>query len=221
MLENLKNPLTKGKSHDTVRAINFYTSMQKKYLISIVVVLVLVAGGILLWQKRTVQNVVQNEPKEEVKIIENTDTNKVDTSDWKTYQNEEYGFEMKYPAWFANFESGEIFEGTTLKNSSFKINSGGHFEYNVWENMNNVPASELIDQKYMEYSGGWSGSFEEIVTSEGSYFRGAREDGACLIEIDMFSDARKFHVLRIEMCNVEGRDEKLNVFHNMLSTVRF
>ncbi len=72
--------------------------MQKKLLILAVVALVLIGGVVLVWQKKTGQEVSQGEPKEEVKIVENTDANDVDTSDWKTYRNEKYRIQLKYPS---------------------------------------------------------------------------------------------------------------------------
>ncbi len=52
-----------------------------KYILIVVILAAVVGGGILAWQFWWV-------PKEEVKD---------ETADWKTYKNEEYGFEFSYP----------------------------------------------------------------------------------------------------------------------------
>lgn len=66
--------------------------MQKKLLILALVVLVFIAGGVLVWKEKPSQGLLQSETEKEVIISEGADR-----SDWKTYRNEEYGFEMKYP----------------------------------------------------------------------------------------------------------------------------
>ena len=58
--------------------------MQKKLLILAVIALVLVGGVVFVWQKKTGQEMSQGEPKEEVKIAENTSVNDIDTSNWRT-----------------------------------------------------------------------------------------------------------------------------------------
>lgn len=69
--------------------------MQKKLLILALAVLILVAGGVLLWEKKTGQEVPQSE-------VKNTDISNVDTSDWKTYRNSVHNFSFKYPKdWMA------------------------------------------------------------------------------------------------------------------------
>ena len=37
--------------------------------------------------------------------VPDDDVSEIDTSDWKVYQNEEYGFEMKYPEDFSFWEA--------------------------------------------------------------------------------------------------------------------
>ncbi len=85
--------------------------MQKKLLILAVVVLVLIGGAVFVWEKKTSQEMPQSELKEVVKIVENTDTNYVDISDWRTYHNEEYGFEIKYPSEWGIPESFRLIGG--------------------------------------------------------------------------------------------------------------
>ncbi len=74
--------------------------MQKKLLILAVVALVLIGGVVLVWQKKNSQIVNQNE-------VKNTDA-KVVLRDWKTYRNEEFGFEVKLPRNFEETEQGFV-----------------------------------------------------------------------------------------------------------------
>jgi len=79
-----------------------------------------------------------------------TTTEEIDTSNWKTYRNEEYGFEFKYPEdWKIDFlsngqasifnlnlfkwgptqrEGTEFFDGGSFKVSIFKIDNGVSLE---------------------------------------------------------------------------------------------
>jgi len=58
----------------------------------VVVLAVIVGGGILSWIKmQEVSPIELLEIKKPEKVVED------ETADWKTYRNEEYGFEIKYP----------------------------------------------------------------------------------------------------------------------------
>ncbi len=70
--------------------------------ILIIVLTVFLAGGIMAWQHQQYKSL-------EVEVIEVKTLKKEvkdETADWKTYRNEEYGFEVKYPS---NLRLGKIY----------------------------------------------------------------------------------------------------------------
>jgi len=77
-----------------------------KYFLIIIILILVIGGGIIYWQGKIINEIGEfstiNKPQEENVLP--TDTSKTDTSqaenetaDWKTYKNEKYGFEIKYP----------------------------------------------------------------------------------------------------------------------------
>ena len=68
--------------------------MKKQYLVIAAVLIIALGAGVFVWQKQGKQ--VQEQPKQEDTAKTDISTD-IDTSDWKTYRNEEYGFEVRYP----------------------------------------------------------------------------------------------------------------------------
>lgn len=77
--------------------------MSKKNLIMVTIIillLIVVIGVFWLGKEKGVQEAVvpKDEQQSQVTQPEPTQEAEVDVSDWKTYRNEEYGFEVKYPS---------------------------------------------------------------------------------------------------------------------------
>lgn len=96
--------------------------MSKKFYLLLALTLALAASAFALWcvNKKTVAPVV-TEPV----ITQNSGNESVDTSDWKTYRNEEYGFEVKYPESrfyiTEDVDGADIIYVTVLKNGRTRI----------------------------------------------------------------------------------------------------
>ena len=69
-----------------------------KYILILLILAVLVGGGILVWvEKQEVPSIELFEIKKPEKIVKEEPRPENETANWKTYRNEEYGFEIKYP----------------------------------------------------------------------------------------------------------------------------
>ncbi len=98
--------MTKGLFHSSIRAINIYTSMQKKLLLSVLAVALLISGAVLVWQKKMAQEEDKNQNQEVVQ--ENTNNEKypqhievIQGSDEVWYGIPEYGVRMRLNREFA------------------------------------------------------------------------------------------------------------------------
>lgn len=82
------------KNHQTNRGI-------APIIIVLIIVGILAAagGGVYLWRKKTTPNVITLTPP--TQQDETLGTNPEPTEELQTYRNEEYGFEVKYPAEFS------------------------------------------------------------------------------------------------------------------------
>jgi hypothetical protein len=81
-----------------------------KFLL-IVIILAVIVGSIVLWC-----------PLKEEQVYQTPEIKKTETTDWKTYRNEEYGFEIKYPeTWNISEKYAHLVEVTSTTNPSEKI----------------------------------------------------------------------------------------------------
>ncbi len=95
--------------------------MSKKFYLLFTLTIALAASAFALWcvNKKAMAPVV-SEPT----ATQNSGNESIDTSDWKTYRNEEYGFELKMPN---NWPDPKLFEEVGGNMRTY-VYSGGHFE---------------------------------------------------------------------------------------------
>ncbi len=103
------------------------------------ILLILIGGGILAWQ-------YFNTPEEEIKD---------ETADWKTYSNEEYRFEIKYPQQlftkerFSVTQFGEkdyiLLKEIMIDDEEGNDNDNQIFNIRVYNNLSNLRLSEWLN----------------------------------------------------------------------------
>lgn len=184
-----------------------------KFLLIVVILAAVVAGGILAWQYfGALEEEVK--PKEEVKITE------VETANWKTYRSEEYGYEVKYP------QDWEMETKTT--------------RWILWHSPRQTPEKRVIVASVLDNPEGFSiptvllghpATCEYIEVSNLLFCKLTEKFEAVYTISYSFSKAEKIYSLRLLISGGRQRmdyylpDEEiaseLKIFNQMLSTFRF
>jgi len=89
--------------------MRFINKNNWKPILIIVFLVIIVAGGILWWFAVKQKTIISHAP--EIKIQEKTD--------WLTYKNKEYGYEIKYPPDWKFFEGGQETDSAALSITRF------------------------------------------------------------------------------------------------------
>src|SRR3989344_2545976 len=100
-----------------------------KLFVIVAIVAVVIAVGSIFLLRAGVSNQVTHTPSPQPQAISN-EQSAIDTSDWQTYRNDEFGFEVKYPKGFA------IADG----DQSFIRRDGGSFGINISDKNNGTAA---------------------------------------------------------------------------------
>jgi len=137
---------------------------------------------------------------------ENTNSSSVDTSDWLTYENAEYGFSLKYPKnWTVNAtttpgHSNIIIETAIIESLSDQDTSGPQSRISPQTQAENNREKIALLNKTDSYFGGQLKSLGNI-----SFFQytGFIENGTILVEYVTYIDETKISILYMEGDNAD------------------
>ena len=151
--------------------------MNKKIIaIAIILILIVITLGVVLglvkneWGK---QPIVENNKQPITATTTSPALNDIDTSDWKTYRNEELGFETKYPESWNVIKLSDSRAGFAMRSPIYKpLISGevvlsGEIYLSKIPNLENLKIVDLIDT-FNDESRFWPNKFkyEELVISD-------------------------------------------------------
>ncbi len=180
---------------------------------------VLVAAVLVGWVVWTYQKTINETEKLalEQKVLNlQKQVQEDETADWQTYKNEEYGFEIKYHPYWESAGIGLINENSNnidllvLNNKSYKKQDNNAFPVLSFNLLNSFDEIEngvgiLVENKKIDNK-------SIGIYKEETYF-GDKYTAVIGLQDDKF--------FMIHVCQIENRNESLEVFNQILSTFRF
>ena len=185
--------------------------------------LTLIASGAaywLVWQSTTM------EVEDSLPVVVQYQISRIDTSDWKTYRNEKYGFEVKYPKdWFIRTQSGtsadqvilsNVQESSELSDESLQNESG--FVVDLLADTN--PKNLGLESWYAEY-------FRRGFSNEPLSKITTTVDGRSAIRLETVEIVTRFHFYILngkDAIDITYSSKQLkfnDIYQKMLSTFKF
>ena len=150
----------------------------------------------------------------------------IDTSDWLTYRNEEYGYEIKYPQNQIELVLDGKFERGTEGNPALNCKEGRYFTIGVRENPNNLSPKDWLDDSFKEYSAsGWIGKFVNDYINDQKIIKAIYDPGdendniGCYIEWVLAEKESRIYTIAGEFC--DKNKNCLELFNQVVDTFQF
>jgi len=217
-----------------------------KFIAIVIVLAILVGGGILGYMKVFKREMISlsefPEIKKLEKIIEPEKAIEDETADWKSYRNEEYGFEIKYPKEWSVSETPK--EVLTYPNSLSEnmfchyreecIKKGARLSecyvcpilLSVYQNLANLSLKEFFEKRYAAFYGNFklqkeeSFFIEDGIPAKKFIFTSVNDNSKVTVAI---KKEEKIIEIRDHFgLSVDSIDPKfVKIFNQILSTFRF
>lgn len=161
------------------KLLKFYFMAKKTRIVSIIIILLVVFAGAIFWVRNYRKADAPVKIEEEAKQEGNEQQKqKIDTSNWKTYRNEEFGFEMKYPEdWIIDTKRSNK---NKIVFSPIKGIPGSIEAINFEKNTGKLTLEQIIKKK--------KESFNDVIKKE--EFLMINGERACRIETTEFGISR-------------------------------
>jgi hypothetical protein len=166
---------------------------KKTRIVAIIIVLLAISAGVLFWLGKS-KEAVAPVKTEEQKMQESANRKEeADVSKWKTYRNEEFNFEIRYPEnW--TIDNNRSDDNRLVFNPGLKDKPGSIEAINFRENKDNLNLEEIIEKQRNNYS--------QVIKKENFLFIG--NERAWKIETAEFNISRIFFIYGNFMYEIES-----------------
>jgi len=180
-----------------------------KYILIVVILAFLVGGGIL-WLS-TKQELPYQPP--EIK--------KPETADWKTYKNEEHGFEIKYPKDWSFHEFSKKFVSFSPPEEEPQVEYPGEITITIYSNLADLPNNngrlEFNDWIEQQIKDGIFRNKKEITIGTENY-KGIEVQDLGIVN---FRSVLFSHNSTAYTISIDEDSSEMPIFNQMLSTFKF